>query len=189
MRPLGSVEFTIEELPFELQIRRFRQAGWVERFLAPAAVPPLFVVGWFWQKPGLIVAGAGLIFVLIFLWAWNHASVLRVLPDKLITSVFLWNQTETALSDVQSMQWLRGEIFVENGDPDGLYVSCAGRCKCVLPLISQIQGKAATDAISRKFPNYPINAPVPGSLWFEAPPDMTAYTLPSRAEFDRRSSE
>jgi len=82
------------------------------------------------------------------------------------------------------MQWLRGEIFVENGDPDGLYVSCAGRCKCVLPLISKQQAMAATDAITRKFPKYSIDVPVPGSLWFEAPPDMTAFTLPTPAELD-----
>ena len=184
MRPLGSVEFTIEELPSELQIRRLRHASWVERFLVPAAVPPLFVIGWFWQKPGLIMAGGGLIILLIFFWAWNHPSVLRVLSDRLITSVYLWNQTETALSDIQSVQWLRGEIFVENGEPDGLYVSCAGRCKCILPLVSQKEAKAATDAIMRKFPKYPIDVPVPGSLWFEMPPDMTAFALPSHTGLD-----
>jgi hypothetical protein len=55
-------------------------------------------------------------------------------------------------------------MFVENGDPDGIYVACAGRCKCVLPLVSKEQAKAATDAISRRFPTYPVNVPVPGSL-------------------------
>ena len=184
MRPLGSVEFTIEELPTELRIRYLRHAGWVERILALAAVPLLVVIGWFWQKPSLIVAASGLLMLLIFRWAWGHPSTLRVLPDRLITSVYLWNQTETTLSDIQSMQWLRAEIFVEGGDPDGLYVSCAGRCKCVLPLISKQQAKAATDAITQKFPKYPIDVPVPGSLWFEAPSDMTAFTLPSPAELD-----
>jgi hypothetical protein len=43
---------------------------------------------------------------------------------------------------------------------------------------------AATDAITRKFPKYSIDVPVPGSLWFEAPPDMTAFTLPTPAELD-----
>lgn len=161
MKPFGSVEFTIEELPSELQIRRSRSAGWIEWFLAPAAAPLLFLEGWFWQKPGLIVAGGGLIVALMGRWAWHHPSVLRVRHDRLVTSVYLWNQTETALCDIQSMQWLRGELFVENGDPDGLYVYCAGRSKCVLPLISQKQAKAATDAISRKFPSYPIDVPVP----------------------------
>jgi hypothetical protein len=166
MKPFGSVEFTIQELPSELRIRHLRHAGWIERFLAPAMVPLLGMMGWFWQKPSLIVTASGLVMLLIIRWAWDHPSTLRVLPDRLITSVYLWNQTETALSDIQSMQWLRGEIFVENGDPDGLYVSSQGRCKCVLPSVSQKQGKAATDAISRKFPKYPINVPVPGSLWF-----------------------
>ena len=110
--------------------------------------------------------------------------MLRVLPDRLITSVYLWNQTETALSDIESIRWLRGEIFVESGDPDGLYVSCAGRCKCILPLVSQKQAKVATDAISRRFPKYPINVPVPGSLWFEVPPDMTAFIPPGHTELD-----
>ena len=184
MGPFGSVKFTIEELPSELQIRRSQNPGWIERFLAPAAVLPLFVIGWFWQKPVLIVAASGLILLLVINWAWNHPSVLRVLPDRLITSVYLWNQTETAISDIQSMRWLRGEIFVENADPDGLYVLCAGRCKCVLPLVSRKQAKAATDAISRKFPKYPINVAVLGSLGFEAPPEMTAFTFPSHAEID-----
>ena len=137
MRPFGSVEFSIEELPSELRIRHFRQAGWVERILVPTAVPLLGVVGWFWQKPSLVLAPGGVLTLLIFRWAWGHPSTLRVLPDRLITSVYLWNQTETTLSDIQSMQWLRAEIFVEAGDPDGLYVSCAGRCKCVLPLMSK----------------------------------------------------
>jgi hypothetical protein len=184
MRPLGSVEFTVDERDSEVQVRSFRRAGWVERFLAPAAVPPLFVIGWFWQKPELIAAGGGLIMLLLFLWAWGHPSELRVLPDRLITSVYLWKQTETTLSEIQSMQWLRGEIFVENGDPDGLYVLSSGRYKCVLPLISQKQAKVAIDAISQKFPNYPINVPVPGSQWFDVPLDRTAYTLPSQAELD-----
>ena len=130
------------------------------------------------------MAGGGLIILLIFFWAWNHLSVLRVLSDRLITSVYLRNQTETALSDIQSVQWLGGEIFVENGEPDGLYVSCAGRCKCILPLVSQKEAKAATDAILRKFPKYPIDVPVPGSLWFEMPPDMTAFALPSHTGLD-----
>jgi hypothetical protein len=184
MRPFGSVEFTIQELPSELQISRLCHAGWIERILAPAAVPPLVAIGWFWQKPLLIVAASGLVMLLIFRWAWGHPSTLRVLSDRLITSVHLWNQTETALSDIATVQWLRGEILVENGDPDGLYVSCAGRCKCVLPLISKQQARAATDAITRKFPKYPIDVPVPGSLWFEAPSDMTAFTLPTPAELD-----
>ena len=67
---------------------------------------------------------------------------------------------------------------------EGLYISCAGRCKCILPLVSEEQAKTATDAISRKFPKYPINVPVPGSRWFEAPPEMTAFTPPSLAELD-----
>jgi len=182
MGPLGALEFTIVELPDELQIKRVRHAGWIERILAPAVVPALMVIGWFWQKPVLIVGASGLLMLLIFRWAWGHPSVLRVLPDRLITSVYLWNTMETALTDIDTMQWLRGEMFVENGDPDGLYVSCAGRCKCVLPLVSKEQAKAATDAISRRFPKYPVNVPVPGSLWFKEPPDMTASTLPGPNE-------
>ena len=89
---------------------------------------------------------------------------------------------ETVLTDIETVQWLRGEMFVENGDPDGLYVSCAGRGKCVLPFVSKEQAKAATDAISRRFPKYPVNVPVPGSLWFKAPPDMTSFTLPGPNE-------
>ena len=186
MGPLGSIEFTIVESSNELQIAYGRHAGWIEGILAPALVLPLFVVGWFWQKPGLILAAGGLIVILITRWAWNHASLLRVLPDRLITSVYLWNQTETALSDIQTMQWLRCEMFVEGGDPDGLYISCAGGCKCVLPLVSKEQAKAATDPISRRFPKYPVDVPVSGSRWFEAPPDMTAITLPGPSERDTK---
>jgi len=182
MGPLGALEFTIVELPDELQIKRVRHAGWIERILAPALVPALMVIGWFWQKPVLIVGASGLLMLLIFRWAWGRPSVLRVLPDRLITSVYLWNTMETALADIDTMQWLRGEMFVENGDPDGLYVSCAGRCKCVLPLVSKEQAKAATDAISRRFPKYPVNVPAPGSLCFKEPPDMTASTLPGPNE-------
>lgn len=188
MSPFGSVEFEVVELPYELRIRYGHHAGWIERSLAPALVPPLFVIGWFWQRPGVIVAAGALTVLLMFRWAWNHPSELTVLPDRLITSAYLWNRTETALTDIQSLQWLRGEIFAENGDPDGLYVSLAGNCRCVLPLVSQKQGKEATDAIKRRFPKYPVDVPVPGSLRFEVPLDMTAFTLPSPAELDSKKT-
>jgi hypothetical protein len=184
MNPFGSVEFSIEELPAELRIRYARRAGWIERILAPAAVPVLMMVGWFWQKPSLIVLSGGLFAILIVRWAWSHQSVLRIMPDRLVTSVYLWNSSETSLADIETMQWLRGDVWSENGEPDGLYVSCAGRSKCVLPLICREQAKAATDAISRRFPAYPINVSIPGSLLFETPPDMTAFMLPSTAELD-----
>jgi len=186
MGPLGSLEFSIVELSDELQIKRVRHAGWIERILAPPLVPALMVIGWFWQKPFLIVCAGGLFMLLIFRCIWGHPSVLRVLPDRLITSAYLWNTMETALPDIETVQWLRGEMFVENGDADGLYVSCAGRSKCILPLVSKEQAKAATDAISRRFPKYPVNVPVPGSLWFEAPPDMTAFTLPRPSGADTK---
>ncbi|MGA8739666.1 MAG: hypothetical protein WB561_00605, partial [Terracidiphilus sp.] len=104
--------------------------------------------------------------VLLIRWAWGHPSVLRVLSDRLITSAYLWNSAETALSSIETMQWLRADVWSGDGDdsgPQGLYISCAGRCKCILPLVSEEQAKTATDAISRKFPKYPINVPVPGS--------------------------
>jgi hypothetical protein len=184
MGPFRAVEFSIVELPDELQIRRVRHAGWIERILAPAVVPALMGIGWLWQKPSLIVGASVLLMLLIVAWAWGHPSVLRVLPDRLITSAFLWNTMETALSDIETVQWLRGEMFVENGDPDGLYISCAGRCKCVLPFVSEEQAEAATDAISRRFPKYPVKVPVPGSFRFEGPPDLTAFTLRGPTEPD-----
>jgi len=104
MGPFGSVEFTIQELPTELRISRLRHAAWIERILAPAVVPPLVAIGWFWQEPLLIVAASGLVGLLIFRWSWGHPSTLRVLSGRLITSVYLWNQTETALSDIATMQ-------------------------------------------------------------------------------------
>jgi hypothetical protein len=55
MKPLGSVEFGIEELPAELKIRYGRNAGWIERSLAPALVPLLIAAGWFWQETFLVV--------------------------------------------------------------------------------------------------------------------------------------
>jgi hypothetical protein len=175
MEPFGSDEFSIEDLPAELKIRYGRHAGWVERILAPVTVPALIAAGWFWQKPLLILGGSGLIMILIFRWAWGHQSVLRVLPDRLIASSYLQNSTETALSEIQSVKWLRRDMLKEYSGPQGLYISCGRGSKCVLPLVSEEQGKAATDAISRKFPKYPVNVPVPGSDYFEAPLDLSAF--------------
>jgi hypothetical protein len=184
MEPLGSEEFSIEELPAELKIRYGRHAGWVERILAPIAVPVLIAAGWFWQKPFPVLVGSGLIMVLTFRWAWGHQSVLRVLPDRLIASSYLQNSAEIALSEIESMKWLRRDALRRHSGPQGLYISYAGRSQCVLPLVSEEQAKAATDAISRKFPKYPVNVPVPGSDYFEAPLDLSAFTLPSQAELD-----
>lgn len=129
------------------------------------------VMGWLWQKPFLVVSASGLFVILIVRWAWGHQSVLRVLPDRLISSVYLWNLTETALSDIETMEWLRGDFWSDPGTPHGIYISCAGRSKCVLPFVSKEQAKAATDAIFRKFPAYPINVPIP-------------FTLPNPADLD-----
>ena len=129
MRPFGSVEFSIEELPAELQVRYVRHAGWIERILARAAVPALMAIGWFWQKPFLVAGAGGGFVVLLIRWAWGHQSVLRVLPDRLVTSAYLWNSTETALSSIETMQWLRADVWSGDGDDngrEGLYISCAG---------------------------------------------------------------
>jgi hypothetical protein len=187
MEPLGSDEFSIEELPAELKIRYGHHAGWIERILAPLVVPALIAAGWFLQKPLLILGGSGLILILIFRWAWGHQSVLRVLPDRLIASSYLQNPAETALSDIQSMKWLRRDVLEKYSGPQGLYISCARLSKCVLPLVSEEQAKAATDAITRKFPKYPVNVPVPGSDYFEAPLDLTAFdSIASRNSSTRR---
>ena len=165
MKPFGTVEFNIEELPRELKICLVHHAGWIEAFLAPSAVPAFAVIGWFWQKPVLIMSAGGLAVLLIARWAWKHKSVLRVLPDRLITSVYLWNSSEAALSDIENVQWLRGDPWwQEYGKPAGLYVSCAGLWKCVLPLVSREQAGAAMEAISRKFPGYRVGVPVPWSI-------------------------
>jgi hypothetical protein len=186
MSPFGSVEFNIEELPAELRIRYIRHAGWIERILAPAAVPALGAIGWFGQRPELIMGAGALVMLLIFRWAWSHQSVLRVLPDRLISSVYLWNETEIALSDIESIKWLRRDFIDQRSNkyegPRGLYVWRAGCSKCVLPLVSEEQARAATDAIFRKFPKYPINVSVGGSSGFDAP--LTAFARPSSAELD-----
>ncbi|HTW80461.1 MAG TPA: hypothetical protein VME23_13015 [Terracidiphilus sp.] len=161
MSPLGSIEFNIEQLPYELRIRYVRHAGWIERILAPAAAPALMAIGWFWQRPVMIVGAGGLAMLLIIRWAWGHESVLRVLPDRLVTSVYLWNPTETVLGTIESLYWFHPDLWEKHVGPTGLYVLCAGRGKCVLPLISEKQADAAIKAISIRFPNYPVKASIP----------------------------
>ena len=174
MKPLGSVEFTIEELPDKLQIRYARHAGWIERIVAPAVVASSMVIGWFWEKPVLIAGASGLIFMLLIRWAWGHESILRILPDRLIASSYLRNTMETSLSNVETIRWLRQYSPGDGvGVGEGLYISRAGRPECILPLVSEEQARAVTEAISRRFPEYPVNVPIRGSIWFEAPPDMT----------------
>ncbi len=174
MTALGSVELNIDELPGELRIRYSRHAGWIERIVAPAAVATFMVIGWFWKEPALIVGASGLLVLLIARWAWDHESVLRIFPDRLIASSYLSNSTETLLEDVESIQWLRR--WSDEGGPDGLYISCAGRPKCILPLIPKEQASVVTDAISRRFPGYPINLPITGSIWFDNRLPLGRYT-------------
>jgi hypothetical protein len=183
MKPLGSVEFSIEELPDKLQIRYARRAGWIERIVAPAIVASSILIGWFWQNPVLIVGASGLILLLILRWAWGHESVLRIFPDRLIASSYFRNTMETTLSNVETIRWLRQDSS-EGGVQEGLHISRAGRPECILPFVSEEQARSVTEAISRKFPEYPINVPIRGSIWFEAPPDMTAFTIQSRTDLD-----
>jgi hypothetical protein len=182
MKPLGSVEFTIEELPDKLQIRYARHAGWIERIVAPVVVASSMVIGWFWQKPVLIAGASGLIILLILRWAWGHESVLRIFPERLIASSYLLDTIETSLSSVQTIRWLSQNSWDGEGVGEGLYISRAGLPECILPFASKEQAKAITDAISRLFPHYPVNKPIPGSIWFEELPDMTAFTIPSRTD-------
>lgn len=167
MTALGSVELNIDELPGELQIRYSRHAGWIERIVAPAAVPILMVTGWFLQKPALILVASFLLVLLILRWAWGKESILRIFPDRLIASSYLSNSTETLLANVESIQWLGRWGGEGDGGPDGLYISCAGKPKCILPFISKERASAVIDAIFRRFPAYPINLPIPGSIWFD----------------------
>jgi hypothetical protein len=159
MKALGSVEFSIEELPDELNIRYVRHAGWIERILAPAAVPVFAVVGWFWQRPVMIIGAGGVAVFLIARWAWGHESVLRVLPDRLVASVYLWSSRETALSEIQAMQWQPGDAWwTECGKPAGLYISRGGRWECVFPLASREQASDVLDAITRRFPRFRVTS-------------------------------
>ena len=184
MKPLGSVEFSIEVLPDKLQIRYARHAGWIERIVAPVVVASSMVIGWFWQKPVLIAGASGLTIFLIMHWAHGHESVLRIFPDRLTASSYLRNTMEASLSNVETIRWLRQYSSEGGGSQEGLYISRAGRPECILPLVSEEQARAVTEAISRKFPEYPVNVPIPGSIWFEAPPDMTAFTIQRRTDPD-----
>lgn len=171
MEPFGSIEFDIEDLSTEVRIRYARRSGWVERILAPIAIPILVALGWFLVKPILVLAASGLTIILIVRWAWAHPSELRVLPDRLIATSYLTNPMEIPLSEIESIKWLPRDVLVKYSGPCGIYVSCASGPKCVLPMVAKEQAKAATDAISKRFPAYPIGAAVPGSTWFEAPLD------------------
>lgn len=183
MRPLGSVEFVIEELPGELQIRYSRHAGWIERIVAPAIAASSLVIGWFWQKPPLIMGGGVLIVFLIVRWAWGHESVLRVFPDRLIASSYFRNTKETSLSNIETIRWLRQDSS-DDGLVEGLYISRAGRPECILPLVSEEQARGVTEAISRKFPEYPVNVPIRGSIWFDVLPDWAASIIQIRNDLD-----
>jgi hypothetical protein len=185
MTPFGSVEFNIEELPGELRVRYARNAGWIERILAPAAVTVLAVIGWFWQEPGPFMGACGLCLLLVMRWAWGHESVLRIFPDRLVFSSYFQNPKEVLLADIKTMQWSPREPLDEDRGPTGLYISCAGRAVCVLPFVRYGQAKAVTDAISKKFPEYPVNVTIPGSAFFGALPDMTALTIPNSTDLDR----
>jgi hypothetical protein len=127
MKPLGSVEFSIEELPDKLQIQYARHAGWIERIVAPVVVASSMVIGWFWQKPVLIAGASALAILLIVHWAWGHESVLRIFPDRLIASSYLRNTIETSLSNVETIRWLREYSSDDGGVVEGLYISRAGR--------------------------------------------------------------
>lgn len=159
MKALGSVEFTIEELPGELQIRCVRHAGWLGRILAPAAVPIFAIIGWFWQRPVLIIGAGGMAVLLMAGWARSRERLLRILPDRLVTSAYHRNSTETALSEIRGMQWQPGDPWWrEFGKPAGLYVACAGRWECVFPLVSKDYASAAMEAITRKFPAFRVTS-------------------------------
>lgn len=157
MSTLGSVDLKIEVLPGELKIQYARRAGWVEQIAAPVVAGLCLVAGLTFHRPALIVVTSGLVIVLIFLLAWNHERVLRVLPDRLIFSSYFQNAKEIMLRDVKGMRWQARTSLDDGGSPDGLYVLRGERRECVLPLVSEEAAQVAIDAIYKHFPEYPLN--------------------------------
>jgi hypothetical protein len=185
MKPMGSDELTIKELPGELRIKYARHAGWIERIVAPAIAVSMMMVAWFWRMPILGLGASGLVALLFLRWVWGHESVLRVFPERLVASSYLRDAMEVLRSSVQTIQWLRQDSLEDGGIVQkGLYISRTGRPECILPRISEEQAIAITDAISRLFPEYPVNKPIPGSIWFQSLPDMTAFTIPGPIDLD-----
>jgi hypothetical protein len=180
MTIFGSVEFKIEELPSELRIRWVRHAGWIDWILAPA-VPVLMMIGWSFQEPVFIAVGGGLFIPVICLWGLNHAKVLRVFSDRLIYSNYIREPKEILLADVEVIRWRTWSSWNESAPPDGLYISRGGRLECILG-IGQKQARAVTNAISRKFPEFPVDLPVPGAAWFDELPDLSDFKAPANPD-------
>jgi len=100
-------------------------------------------------------------------------------------SSYFQDEKETLLTDVETIRWLgRYAPWINPGRQEGLYISCRGRGECILPLVTKEQARVVTSAISRKFPEYPVDVPIPGSAWFDALPDMTAFKMPSSTDLD-----
>lgn len=183
MTIFGSIEFNVEDLPGELKIRYIRHAGWIDWIVTPA-VPVIITIGWFLEVPELIAVGGGLSVLVFALWGWNYARVLQVFPDRLIYSNFVRDPREISLADVLSIRWRSWSRWKENSPPDGLYISHGGRLECILPLASEKQARAVTDAISRKFPQYPVEAPA-GAAWFDELPDISDLKAPVNPDAGR----
>ena len=166
MTPLGSIEFSIEELPDELRIRYSRHAGWIERIVAPAAVPALMTIGWLRQQPVSIIGASVLFISLLVSWLAARERVLQVVADRLIASSYFSDEIEILRSNIEGIEWVGFGWFAEGRGPDGLYVRCAGRRTCIFP-VTEEKARAVLNTISRRFPKYPID--IPGSHWWDSP--------------------
>ena len=166
MRPLGSSELKIVELPEQLQFVYGYEAGWGDLAAPPAAL--LVTLAWAWSTHHLVYAA---IFVVIFAalvayWLNISPAKLSVTQRELIAQGSqnrnLNNQANISAAEVNSLAY----AAASDQGPAGLYAYCRSKQTCLMPGLTQEQSNTVAETIRAKFPQLERGDNIPTALQY-----------------------
>ena len=166
MKFFGSSSLETVDLETALEFRLTRASGWVDSFAGPVVVAIFFGVAWYRGSTvyGLIALLA--LIGMIFNWAHGRTTILRIGESKMVARGNLesWFTTEMVfdVNEITSMGWSAGG----EGDSGGIYISRGFVQSWVLPGVTEEQGRDVMDAVSARFPHFPVADRGPASILF-----------------------
>jgi hypothetical protein len=192
MRLLGNVDLRTSELPNSLEFTASREDGLIETIAIPLFA--LIVLWMFWRRGTLwlrIIAGFAAVSTFLALFAnWNQGGEtrLRVTSDGVRAEGNLGQLFSTsvavAMDDISSIGFYDRD---GEGGISGLYVRHGWRFWPVLPHLSKEQSQAVVDAITKKFPEIPVESALDSSLFADSGKLISlGLSKPSERVTDRR---
>jgi hypothetical protein len=161
MKALSNTELKIESFGDELQFTISRESGWIEIVVTSSVITAVGTYGLLRSSVlslGFCLVGIGFV---AFNWAQGPTTTFCVSNRRLFATGNLSKLSDADVSipasDVKSISWGSGP----DDGPTGIYVwhgQEGSKCTCVLPGVSKKKAQGVTEAISKRFPQFPVRA-------------------------------